>query len=284
MPELPEMETYRAQLTAAIAGRTIDKAEVTREKSINIPVEQFTAKVEGSRVERIERRAKMLLFRLDNGSTLLLHLMLGGSMFWGSEEEAPDRTAQVKLGFEDEERSLFFHGLRLGYLHIYQPDELAKKLSKLGPDALDPALSADVFASRIGKSKGVLKSALVDQSVISGIGNCYSDELCFLARIRPLRPISSLERGDYNALFTAMRSMLAEAIRYGGYTETPFFSGDTHTGRFNDRCRVYDRGGEPCYRCGAAIIKSELNGRKVFYCEQCQVGVPDEARRLSYQH
>lgn len=284
MPELPEMETYRMQLTNAVSGRTIESAEVTREKTINVAVQQFIDTVSGSRIEQIERRAKMLLFRLDNGSTLLLHLMLGGSMFWGTEEEAPDRTSQVKLIFAQDDRRLFFHGLRLGYLHLYEEDELARKLAKLGPDALDPALNAEVFAARIGKARGALKSALTDQSVISGIGNCYSDELCFLARIKPLRTVASLDSADFHALFTAMHSTFAEAIRYGGYMETPFFAGDTHTGGYNDRCKVYDRGGDPCYRCGTAITKTELAGRKVFYCEQCQAGVRNVVRRLSYQH
>ncbi|WP_274362229.1 bifunctional DNA-formamidopyrimidine glycosylase/DNA-(apurinic or apyrimidinic site) lyase [Paenibacillus thermotolerans] len=284
MPELPEMETYRMQLTNAVAGRTIETAEVTREKTINVPVAEFIETVSGSRIDRIDRRAKMLLFRLDNGATLLLHLMLGGSMFWGTEEEAPDRTAQVKLVFVREDRRLFFHGLRLGYLHLYQEDELARKLAKLGPDALAPSMNAETFAARIRKTRGALKSALTDQSVISGIGNCYSDELCFLAGIQPLRTVASLDSADWGALYTAMHSTFAEAIRYGGYMETPFFAGDTHTGGYNDRCKVYDRGGEPCFRCGAAIVKSELAGRKVFYCEQCQAGVRDEVRRLSHQH
>ncbi|WP_199615021.1 bifunctional DNA-formamidopyrimidine glycosylase/DNA-(apurinic or apyrimidinic site) lyase [Paenibacillus alkalitolerans] len=290
MPELPEMETYKAQLNERVAGRVIRSVEVTREKSINVPVSVFIETVQGSRVERVERRAKMLLFRLDNGSTLLLHLMLGGSMFWGTPDEAEGRNAQVVLGFEGEERLLYFRGLRLGYLHLYEEGELAKKLGKLGPEPFDPALTPDAFAERIRKSRGALKTALVDQSVLAGIGNCYSDELCHAARIQPLRPIAALERNDYNALYTAMRTTLDEAVRYGGYMESPFYAGDTHTGRYSDRCKVYDRGGEPCFRCGAPIVKTELNGRKVFYCEECQAGAgtgagaPDEVRRLSYQH
>jgi formamidopyrimidine-DNA glycosylase len=295
MPELPEMETYRSQVSERITSRQIDGVEVDREKTINVPVQAFIGIVQGSRIERIERRAKMLLFRLDNGSTLLLHLMLGGSMFWGTPEEAAGRNAQVVLSFAGEERRLYFRGLRLGYLHLYQEEELAERLAKLGPDPFDPALSPDLFAKLIvGRGRGMLKSMLVDQSVLAGIGNCYSDEMCFQARIQPLRQVNTLSRRELDALYTAMRSTLIEAIRSGGYMEAPFFVGDTLTGGYNDRCKVYDRKDEPCPRCGAPIIKSEMSGRKVFYCAVCQAGADprtgagteakDEARRLSHQH
>jgi len=292
VPELPEMETYRRLLNERIAGKAVRAAEVTREKTINVPVDAFRERVEGRTIERVDRRAKMLLFRLDSGDTLVLHLMLGGSMFYGTPEEAPDRTAQVVLQF-DGEKNLYFHGLRLGYLHIYDPADLEAKLGKLGPDPLDPAFGADAFAARLRRSRGALKFALTDQAVIAGIGNCYADEMCFAAAIRPLRKLADVSADELRTLFTAMHSTLAEAIRWGGYMETPLYAGDTLTGGYNDRCKVYDRGGEPCFRCGTPITKTESNGRKVFYCERCQRqgGESDdrrddaaEARRLSYQH
>ncbi|MCI3922521.1 endonuclease VIII [Paenibacillus sp. TRM 82003] len=268
MPELPEMETYKRQLNERIAGHTVDAAIVTREKTINVPVDAFVRVLEGNRVERVERRAKMLLFRLGDGHSLLLHLMLGGSMFYGTEAEALDRTAQVVLTFGD--LHLYFHGLRLGYLHLYTESELAEKLAKLGPDPLDADFGAAAFAARLKRSRGALKFALTDQSVLAGIGNCYADEMCFAAAIRPLRRLADMEAAELHTLYTAMHSTLAEAMRYGGYMEAPFFPGDTLTGGYNERCKVYDRGGEPCYRCGAEIVKTESNGRKVFFCERCQ--------------
>jgi len=269
MPELPEMETYRKQCNEVIAGKIVTAVEVTREKTVNVSVERFVRAVEGRRMVRIDRRAKMLLFRLDSGDTLLLHLMLGGSMFFGSEEERLDRTAQVVLSFGD--RHLYFHGLRLGYLHLYTEAELAEVLRKFGPEPTDPAFRADTFVELLKKrGRGVLKSTLTDQSVIAGIGNCYCDEMCFHAAIRPLRKIADLTDTELHTLYTAMHSTLSEAIRYGGYMETKFNVGDTLTGGYNDRCRVYDRGDEPCFRCGERIIQTKSNGRKVFYCGRCQ--------------
>ncbi|TLS50163.1 DNA-formamidopyrimidine glycosylase [Paenibacillus antri] len=293
MPELPEMETYKNLLNERIAGKTVRAAEVTREKTINVPVDAFKARAEGRRLERVDRRAKMLLFRLDGGDALALHLMLGGSMFYGTPEEAPDRTAQVILTFDDDDRRLYFHGLRLGYLHIYDPPDLEAKLRKLGPDPLDPRFGPNELAAALRRSRGALKFALTDQAVIAGIGNCYADEMCFAAGIHPLRKLTDMSASQLQTLYPAMQSTLSEAMRYGGYMETPLYAGDKLTGGYNDRCKVYDRGGEPCFRCGTPITKTESNGRKVFFCERCQrlggeSGDPNgdaaEARRLSYQH
>jgi formamidopyrimidine-DNA glycosylase len=280
-------------LNERTAGKTVRAAEVTREKTINVPVDAFKARVEGRKLERIDRRAKMLLFRLDGGDALVLHLMLGGSMFYGTPEEAPDRTAQVILIFDDDDSRLYFHGLRLGYLHIYDPTDLEAKLKKLGPDPLDPRFGPNELAAALRRSRGALKFALTDQAVIAGIGNCYADEMCFAAGIHPLTRLADVSAAELQTLYTAMQSTLAEAMRYGGYMETPLYAGDKITGGYNDRCKVYDRGGEPCFRCGTPITKTESNGRKVFFCERCQRqggegvdpnGDAAEARRLSYQH
>ncbi|HZG74383.1 MAG TPA: DNA-formamidopyrimidine glycosylase family protein, partial [Paenibacillus sp.] len=239
MPELPEMETYRTMLNERVAGKTVKAVEVTREKTINVPVEAFRARTEGRTLARIDRRAKMLLFRLDGGDTLVLHLMLGGSMFYGTPEEAPDRTAQVILSFEEDDKRLYFHGLRLGYLHIYDAADLEAKLAKFGPEPLDPGFGPTDLEARLRRSRGALKFALTDQAVLAGIGNCYADEMCFAAGIHPLRKVGDVSAAELRTLYAAMHSTLAEAMRYGGYMESPLFVGDELTGGYNDRCKVY---------------------------------------------
>jgi formamidopyrimidine-DNA glycosylase len=270
MPELPEMEHYRRMLTERIAGHRIEETEVEREKSLNVPAAQFDAAVRGRRVRSVERRAKHLLFRLDGAGepVLLLHLMLGGWMFFGTPEERPDRTVQVRLGFGT--RSLHFIGLRLGYLHLTNADEAEARLAKLGPDPFDANFTPERLAAAASRKRGMLKTVLTDQSVLSGIGNCYSDEMCFQAGILPMRRTGGLTPQDWRSLHAAMLGVLREALHYGGYMEQPFFAGDRITGGYNDRCKVYDRGGEPCPRCGRPITQIELAGRKCFYCEQCQ--------------
>jgi formamidopyrimidine-DNA glycosylase len=266
VPELPEMETYRQQLARLIQGVPITGVHITRPKSLNIDPEIFFAKLLGNRIERMERRAKHLLFHLATGEVLLLHLMLGGWMFVGTEEEKPDRTIQVELQFG--ERHLSFIGLRLGYLHLHTAAEIDTLLHKLGPEPL--MINLIQFRNVLKSKKGTLKISLVDQTFLSGIGNCYSDEICFEARILPTRKVSSLSDDEQNQLFQAMQFILREAIQYGGYMEEPLFAGDRLTGQYNTRCRVYDRPNEPCLRCGQPITQIELSSRKCFYCANCQ--------------
>ncbi|TCN01936.1 DNA-(apurinic or apyrimidinic site) lyase [Paenibacillus sp. BK033] len=268
MPELPEMEHYRLRLSELIIGSPITGTEVTRDKSININAEQFQAELVGRTVWFVERRGKHLLFHLDNGKRLVLHLMLGGTLFFGSDEERPDRTVQVMIRFA--KGNLYFIGLRLGYLHFMSVKEADAKLSELGPDPFDKRLTLERFKARFAKKRGALKTALVDQHVLSGIGNCYADEIAFAAKIRPDAKIPSLTDDTWERVYESMHSVLKEAISKGGYMEQPLTAGDTVTGGFNDHCQVYDRGGEPCFACGTAIEQFEISSRKAFACPVCQ--------------
>ncbi|OCT14269.1 formamidopyrimidine-DNA glycosylase [Paenibacillus pectinilyticus] len=266
MPELPEMETYRQQLSRLIQGVPITGTDVTRPKSLNIAPDAFANKLTGNRFVRLERRAKHLLFHLATGEVLVLHLMLGGWMFYGTEEERPDRTVQFEIHFGD--KKLYFIGLRLGYLHIHSLHEVDLLLRKLGPEPL--GLNLLQFQNVLRKKKRNLKVSLVDQSFLSGIGNCYSDEICFEAGILPMRSMTSLSETEKIQLFQSMQALLREAIQVGGYMEEPIFTGDQLTGQYNPRCRVYDRKDEPCLRCGLPIIQIEISSRKCFYCAHCQ--------------
>lgn len=268
MPELPELETYRRLLQSKVAGRTITQAEVQRDKSVNVSPSLFVQEVTGRQTVRIDRRAKQLIFHLSSGKVLLLHLMLGGWMFYGNSEQKPDRTAQVVLRFGTD--NLYFLGLRLGYLHLLTTDELARVVAKLGPEPLEPSFTPERLAALLKQRRGILKTMLVDQSFLSGIGNCYSDEICFAAGLLPTRQCRDLDDQEISRLYAAIRSVLSEAVRYGGYMETPLFVGDELTGGFNERCQVYDRGGEPCLRCGHLIVLREISARKCFYCTNCQ--------------
>jgi len=266
MPELPEMETYLTLLAPRLSGKTITGTEITREKSINVPVGVWREAVIGSSVQRLERRGKHLLFHLPGERLLLLHLMLGGWMFCGTEADKPDRTVQVKLAFGSEE--LYFIGLRLGYLHLLSLEEAEAKLAVLGPNPLE--LTVAQFGERLRMRRGSLKATFLDQGFLAGIGNCYTDELCFHAGIRPDRKIADLRDAEVLALYHSMQTILQQAMAHGGYMEHPLYTGDRWTGGAGDLCQVYDRGGEPCNRCGDAIVQTELAGRKLFYSPGCQ--------------
>ncbi|WDL99049.1 Fpg/Nei family DNA glycosylase [Alicyclobacillus sp. ALC3] len=268
MPELPEMENYRRRLVEAVRNHVITDVEVNREKSVGVPVAEFVRRVNGRTVVDIVRRAKHLVFALDSGDALLLHLMLGGSMHYGTAVQRPLDTCQVIMSFG--EQHLYFVGLRLGYLHLLTASELRAALAKLGLEPFDPALTPQLFTSLLTRRSTVLKVKLTDQHVIAGIGNRYSDEICFAARVLPLRKTGSLSGEELAALYRAMHTVLEQAIAAGGYMASPFSTTDTTTGGYNGRFFVYNRGGEACRVCGMPIVRTENAGRKVFYCEVCQ--------------
>lgn len=206
MPELPEMENYKLLLNQRLVGRIITDVQVEREKSINVPVPLFQHELIGNSIREVERRAKHLVFHLNNSNVLVLHLMLGGILFYGTEEEKPDRTVQVTLSFS--KMNLYFIGLRLGYLHYYTPEEADRFLQKLGPEPMRSNFTADRFTLLMHKQSGTLKSVLVDQSVMAGIGNCYSDEICFDAGLLPSRRSNQLTDDELLRLYHSMRGFL----------------------------------------------------------------------------
>lgn len=269
MPELPEMENYKMLLNQKITGSHISAVQVNREKSINVLPEVFINKVQGQKIIKIERRAKHLLFFLENGNILLLHLMLGGWMYYGTEEDKPKRTIQIQFTFGNSH--LYFIGLRLGYLHLYSSkEEVDKELAELGPEPLDTKFTLESFHSLISNRRGRLKTKLVDQEWISGIGNCYSDEICFHAGLLPSRSLEDIESTEINQLYQSIQYVLRDATKHGGYMDNQLFKGDILTGGFNNLCKVYDCEGQNCPRCGTKIIKNTLASRKTFYCPNCQ--------------
>lgn len=268
MPEWPEMEHYRKILEVRINNKQITAVHIERERSLNMSTTEFTNRVLGQHIIAVKRRAKMLLFTLESNEVLLLHLMLGGWMFYGQEHEKPERTIQVQLSFSGQQ--LYFIGLRLGYLYLFTPSQLSEHLSELGPDPFDPSLSSSAFKLLLERGRGTLKKQLTDQSLIAGIGNCYSDEICHTAGLLPSRSPSSLSNEEWSSLYNSMHTTLMEAVQAGGYMDQAFFTGDTWTGEYNNRCKVYDREGEHCNRCGQIIVRSNVSNKKSFCCPQCQ--------------
>jgi len=266
MPELPEMETYKTLLSSLIIGKKITDVEIQREKSINVPVDRFTMQVANQSIKTITRRAKHLVFQLQDGSCLLLHLMLGGWMFFGKEEDKPDRTIQVKLSFG--EQHLFFIGLRLGYLHLLSPEMVEEEFGKLGPEPIDPHFSIDAFQQLMQNRKGAIKTTLINQEVLAGIGNGYSDEILWHAEILPDKKINDLDNQQVTRLYNSMQFILQRGLKQGGYMENPLYKGDGKTGGY--QFYVHAREGEECPRCRAPIVIEEISSRKTYFCQSCQ--------------
>ncbi|WP_138417182.1 Fpg/Nei family DNA glycosylase [Aquibacillus sediminis] len=268
MPELPEMENYKRLLTKKIGERTITDVQVNREKSINVATNEFINRVQHHQIVEVKRRAKYLVFTLDTGDKLLLHLMLGGWMFYGAGLDKPDRTIQIRLSFGEEH--LYFIGLRLGYLHLLTQQQLDEELQDLGSEPLDINYSLDAFLSDVREKRGKLKAALVDQQFLAGIGNRYSDEICWDAQLLPTRQTNELSNEESVRLYHSIRHVLQQGLKHGGYMDTPLYVNDHKTGRYHHFFKVYNREAENCPRCGTTITRDEVSSRKCFYCTACQ--------------
>jgi formamidopyrimidine-DNA glycosylase len=271
MPEWPEMEHYRDQLSPLLCGQKIHAVVVNRPATINEPIDVFTSSLIGRSILFVERRGKHLLFHLDDGNRLHLHLMLGGWLAYGEQGPKKDSHFQVILTFGDG-FSLYFGGLRLGYLHRISAKAVIEQMKELGPDPFDSRLTLEAFRKRISAKKGKLKTTLTDQRFLAGIGNCYSDEICFDAKVHPALAVNQLDESAIERIYHSIRKVLLEAKAAGGYMEHPLTPDDTQTGGYNEQCRVYDRKGELCFECGSEIKFETLTGRKMFYCPQCQKG------------
>lgn len=269
MSELPEMENIKQLLSNHILNKPIESVQVGQIKSINVSVEDLQQELLNERILHIERRAKYLLFHLSTGKVLLLHLMLGGRLFYGSEEDKPNRSTQITISFGNDQQ-LYFIGLRSGYLHLLTHREAAEELSQLGPEPLKFQFTYEVYTNMTAQKRGAIKTALVDQTFIAGIGNCYADEICFHAGMNPLRKWPELSSEEHEKMYEAIQVVLREATERGGYMEDPLFIGDEHTGGYIDLCKVYDKEGQACERCEHPILKETISSKRVFYCNHCQ--------------
>jgi len=268
MHELPELENYRALLAEQFAGALITGIEITNDKVFQASEEQIGRDVVGKVVWFVERRGMHLVLHLDNGKRLLLHLGQGAYLYRGSETDKPDRNVQLKLKFG--EAILFGVGLRADDLQLLTVKEVEGKLGRLGPDALDKRVTPERFITLFSKKRVAIRTALIDQNVISGIGAVYADEICFAAGILPDTKAPLLESEAWERLYAAMHNVLKEAISQGGAGEHPFYEGDSLTGKHRDHFQVHEREGKPCSRCGAVIEKIDVSGRKAFACPNCQ--------------
>jgi formamidopyrimidine-DNA glycosylase len=268
MPELPEMEHYKRVLEKRVIGKPITEVHINRTKSINMDPEGFREKLLGQEIVEIQRRAKFLAFHLKNKEVLLLHLMLGGKLYYGTEENSPDHEKQVILMFGAE--ALFFIGLRLGYLHLLNQNELQADWAKLGPEPLSPTFTQAQFSEQLKRKRGKLKAVIVDQSFVAGIGNRYSDEIHFEAALSPKREIGGLTSTEMSTLFLAIRQVLTQAILAGGYLDLPVFEGDMVTGGAEKAMKVHGRAGHPCPRCGVTLVEEKITSKKTSFCPNCQ--------------
>lgn len=268
MPELPEVETVRCQLHDRLAGRVIRGVQILRTGREFPAGEEFVARVAGRRIAAVERRAKVLVWRLDSGDVLLGHLKMTGKFLFVASEYLP--TKHDCLIFDIDGQSVVWSDVRrFGYLRVHDTDETAHILSLYGPEPLETS-AKDLAERLLTPQTRKIKAALLDQTTIAGIGNIYADEACHRAGIRPMRRLSTLTAADRLRLAEEIRIVLAESLAQKGTSSNDYVDTDGERGGFLSLLRVYGRTNEPCRTCQTSITKIVLGGRGTHYCSKCQ--------------
>ncbi len=275
MPELPEVEVTRLGLSEAIVGKRVDAAAV-RCKKLRGPLPPFERILPGLTLAGIERRAKYLIWRFEDGKGkpagwLVLHLGMTGSWrIWEVPAPPPTRHEHVDIVFG---RVLvrYTDPRRFGSMLWFEQDPHAlPPLSALGPEPFDSELTDERFYESLRKSRRAIKEELLSGRSVVGCGNIYACEALFRAGIHPARPAGRISRVRASRLLTSIREVLSEAIAAGGSTLRDFHGANGETGYFALQTSVYAREGKPCAQCGAAIKRIVQGARSTFYCPRCQ--------------
>ena len=277
MPELPEVETTRRGVAPHVEGRSIANVLV-REPRLRWPVaDSFSQDLTGRVVDRVDRRAKYLLFRThppgqeDALGTLMVHLGMSGSLRVVSSGTAPADHDHIDLEFDDGKVLRYHDPRRFGSM-FFVPGDAADLglLASLGPEPLSAAFDGDVLFERSRKRKMAVKPFLMDAHIVVGVGNIYANEALFLTGIRPDRPAGSVSRKRYAALADNVKRVLEKAIKAGGTTLRDFVREDGSAGYFSQELLAYGRGGEPCVTCGRKLREMVLGQRATVFCTRCQ--------------
>lgn len=266
MPELPEVETIRRQLTAAVIGKTIKKVEVSDPRIIKgIPAEKFAAALFQRKIKEVRRRGKALILVLDNGWFVILHLRISG---WLILDKAAQKHSRAVFVFSDSNRLHFCDSRVLGEVRLVEDLKSLALFDRMGPEPFD--LKKEEFAKMLEGKAGLIKPLLMDQHFIAGVGNIYAQEALFCARIGPARQAKSLTVLEREKLHQCLVSCLNDGIKHKGSSVDTFRHVDGAGGSHADFLRVYQKEGKACPRCKTAIKKKTIAGRGTCFCPACQ--------------
>ena len=288
MPELPEVETIRRGLETLIVGKTVSATEnYGSEKSFPNPAADVRRFLIGAHITGVRRRAKVLLIDLSSEYTLVCHLKMTGQIIvisdharWGAGHpsdsfvrQLPDSTTRQRIDFTDGTH-LYFNDLRkFGWMKLY-PTAVVPDIAfmqKVGPEPLDDSFTGEVLYARLQRRKNTsIKAAILDQTVLAGVGNIYADESLWAAQIHPATLVKNIPRSKVDTLCTETRAVMNLSIEKGGSTDKNYVNAEGKKGSYLSFAKVFRREGEPCPRCGTTIIKTRVAGRGTHICPRCQ--------------
>jgi formamidopyrimidine-DNA glycosylase len=288
MPELPEVETIRISLAKKIIGLKISSIEILNPKTFQGNLQ----KILNQNITNVWRKGKGLGIDFENGYSLLFHLKMSGQIIYrgqnlkGQSEkfigghptkdmqgDLPNKSTRVIFDLNNDSKVFFNDQRKFGWIKVLDRESLAidKFLNSLGPEPLEKGYSWQQLKDNLLRHKKTpIKVALLDQSVVSGVGNIYACEACFNAAIDPRTKVDQLSDSQFADLHQSVIQALRDGIKYGGSTKTHFVDSDGKKGLFLDYAKVYNRDKKPCLVCGTEIKKIKLGGRGTFYCSECQ--------------
>ncbi len=288
MPELPEVETVRLGLLTLLPGKTVQEVSFDWPKGFPNAKHDVDKFLIGGTVSNVRRRAKVLIIDLDNQYSLIIHLKMTGQLVFRANDdssrfgaghpnasligELPDKSTRVTLDLGDSK--LFFNDQRkFGWMRLLPTIEVPEIdfMRKLGPEPLADDFTATDFAQRLKRRPNAnIKAALLDQTVLAGIGNIYADESLFAARIHPLTLVKDLSKSQMNKLYREIRAVLKLSIAKGGSSDRNYVDAEGRRGSYLTFAKVFRRDGQPCLVCGTIIEKSKVAGRGTHTCPTCQ--------------
>jgi formamidopyrimidine-DNA glycosylase len=287
MPELPEVETIRAGLANLLPGRTVASEQHDHEKSFpnaKADVKEFLL---GATVTNVRRRAKVLMIDLASDYTLVIHLKMTGQLVFHGPEvhfgaghpndsligKLPDKSTRVTLTFKDGSKLFFNDQRKFGWMRLMPTIEVPNIdfMKKVGPEPLEDDFTAEEFTERF-KRRGntTIKAAILDQTVVAGVGNIYADESLWGAKIHPATLVKNVSKQKFSRLFTEVRFVMNLSIEKGGSSDRNYVDAEGKKGSYLSFARVFRREGRPCPRCGTIIEKTRVAGRGTHICPYCQ--------------
>ncbi len=296
MPELPEVETVCRQLDPELSGRRIESLEVLDPRWCRpTPPRKLERAVAGATIEGLGRRGKYLLLALDGKRTLVMHLRMTGNLvlvegerkldpsegrrLYEAERSTSERHLRARFRLDDGREVWFTDPRRFGEAFLIANRKLGERFANLGVEPLSADFTHDALGAMAAGRTAPLKSFLLDQSGVAGVGNIYADEALFRARLHPLSPAGSMKAEHREALRDAVVAALEAGIDGGGASIDDYRDGRGEKGTMQDEFLVHTREGEPCLRCETAIVRIVVSGRSTYYCPNCQVRLRKRPRR-----
>jgi formamidopyrimidine-DNA glycosylase len=296
MPELPEVETVCRQLEPEVEGRHIEQLEVLDARWCRpMPAAKLEAAVEGAEVKGLGRRGKYLLLALDGERTLVMHLRMTGNLvlvegeqkldpsegrrLYEAERSVSERHLRARFHMDDGRQLWFTDPRRFGEAFLIDDAKLGERFAKLGVEPFSAEFTPQALGEMAAGRTVPLKSFLLDQSGVAGVGNIYADEALFRARLHPLSPAGSMKPEHLEALRDAVVAALEAGIDGGGASIDDYRDGRGEKGTMQDEFLVHTREGEPCPRCDGTILRIVVSGRSTYFCPSCQVRLRKRPRR-----